>query len=168
MPGPNAKRYEKEREKYSKLVIKLLKESGADLDLKDESFIKDIKKCLSFKQMQYKIYEIFNYAEMKKTAAAYSESGKVDKTIILRALLLPLFNETTENLGEGEITLILYLSSKLPSYTEQLSKIKEGTKDGEYKIEDFNYALNGLIMKGIVTHFDEFYSLVGFKKIGRK
>lgn len=168
MPGPNSKRYEKEREKYSKQVIAILKNNGINIDFKDERLIKDIQKSLSFKQMQYKIYEIFNYSQMKETALNVSQSSGVSKNIVLRALLLPLFNETTENLNEGEITLICYMSSKVPDYTESLSRIKDETKDREYKIDDLNYALNALIMDGILTHFGDIYSLVGFKKIGRK
>ncbi len=165
MPGPNTKRYEKEREKYAKEVKAFLKESNVDVD---EDLVKEIKKSLSFKQVQYKIYEIFNYPQMKRVAELISQRSEISKTSVMRALLLPLFKETTSELDDDEITLISYLSSREMGYVAPMDRIKEDTMDGEYKVDDLVYALTGLTMKGIFTNFKGIYSLVEFKKIGRK
>lgn len=171
MPGVNTERYEKERAKYYKEVISNLTEALGDdssgIDFNDKKLIKDIGRCLSFRQVEGKIREMFNYAQMKEIAATLSPASKLTKNDVMRALLLPIYKETTSSLDDGEITLISYLST-IPYYTQDLRLIKEATKEGEYKIDNFEYALTGVVMKGIFLHHWEIYCLVGFKTLGRR
>ena len=165
------KSYEKERKKYSKEVISNLREAlgddGAEIDFKNTKLIKDIEKSLSFRQIKGKFCEIFNYAQMKEVARELSEKSKLTKNDVMRALLLPIYKETTSSLDDGEITLISYLSI-IPHYTEHLERIIEATKEGENKVDRFEYALSGVIAKGIFLHLGDIYYLVGFKTLGRR